>query len=153
MSNWAYNYSALVGPQATLDEINRTVTPDGDFDFDRINPTPAVLEALGTPTQPISDEAFAEEHNLEQAPKTVDELVAFAKDYTATHTVQGEFPRMLLDSPETVHSAIVDEYGYPDWYAWRDKKLGHQVGRRVRVGAEVPQEPAPYHLRHRTVPA
>lgn len=116
MPNCSTNHTVFVGPKAALDDIARAITPDGEFDFNQINPTPAILSELAAPIRTVPDTEFAAKYNLDAAPTTIDELHAFI-------TAQ-QFPHGLQDVPETALRAIIDTYGHDDWYNWRVSNWG-----------------------------
>lgn len=116
MPNWSTNHTGFIGPKAALDDIARAITPDGEFDFNQINPTPTILSELAAPIRTVPDTEFAAKHNLDAAPTTIDELHAFI-------TAQ-QLPHGLQDVPETALRAIIDTYGHDDWYNWRVSNWG-----------------------------
>jgi hypothetical protein len=111
MPNYAANCTIFVGPKAALDRIASAITDKGEFDFNKLHPTPAVLEVLSAPVTVVSDNEFTEEHGLDHAPATINELIAF--------TNEGDYPYGLHNVPQTVYNTIIKTHTYGDWYDWR----------------------------------
>lgn len=116
MPNWSYNHTIFVGPKTALDDIARTITPEREFDFNQILPTPPVLETFSAPAKVVSDDEFASKYNLAQAPTTIEALCEFAEAQNS--------PYGLNEVPATVHRTIVETYGSDDWYTWRVNNWG-----------------------------
>lgn len=113
MTNWSTNRTIFVGPKTALDDIARTITPTGEFDFNLLYPTPAVFGVMSSPCYATSDAEFAAKHDLDRAPQTIDELIALANE--------DDYPYGLREVPATVHAVIVDTYGDSDWFDWRTR--------------------------------
>lgn len=126
MPNWSTNHTIFVGPKVALDDINHAITDAHEFDFNQINPTPTIFGELATPTYDIPDAEFAKKHNLDKAPTTVDELLAFINTQP--------LPYALHIVPKTVLREIIDTYGNTSWYDWRTYNWGTKwVGNNAKA--------------------
>lgn len=123
MTNWSHNHTVFVGPKVTLDTIASTITPEGEFDFELIAPTPKVLDVCDPPTTVMDDDAFAAKYNFEQAPTTIEDFTTIAQGFRIATDAEGH-ARKLQDMPATVHGIIKETYGDSDWFTWRVNNWG-----------------------------
>ena len=122
MSNLYTNYVTFIASSRTLDIIETCIdTHSGFFDFDKIKPTPSVLNHLTSSPEIIDDEQF--QRVFGYLPTTMTEISSHLSSAPVATYDDVENCVIKVDTHITRRMAdiLLDAYGTADWALWQEK--------------------------------
>lgn len=129
------NYATFIASSRTLDIIESCIdTYSGFFDFDKIAPTPALLNRLAAPTQIIDDEQF--QRAFGDTPTTIDEMSSHLNSAPEISFDKAEICAIKADThiTRTMADILIDNYGANDWKQWQENNWGcHNLGTETHI--------------------
>lgn len=135
MSDLYTNYVTFLASPRTLDIIESCIdTYSGFFDFDKIAPTPSLLNRLAAPTQIIDDEQF--QRAFGDIPTTITEMSSHLSSAPEIAFDNEEICAIKADTHITRSMAdiLLDAYGTDDWQLWQEKNWGcTQLGTATHI--------------------
>lgn len=135
MSNLYSNYVTFLASSRTLDIIESCIdTYFGFFDFDKIAPTPSLLNRLSSTTEIIDDAQF---HRVfGDMPTTITEMSSHLSSAPVATYDDVEKCVIKVDThiTRTMADILLDTYGTADWALWQEKNWGcTQLGTATRI--------------------
>ena len=135
MSDLYTNYVTFIASSRTLDIIESCIdTQSGFFDFDKIKPTPSVLNHLASSIEIINDEQF--QRVFGYMPTTMTEISSHLRSAPMATYDDVENCVIKVDTHVTRSMAdiLLDAYGTTDWALWQEKNWGcTQLGTATRI--------------------
>ena len=135
MSNLYSNYVTFLASSRTLDIIESCIdTYSGFFDFDKIKPTPSVLNHLASSIEIINDEQFQRVFGYMST--TMTEISSHLRSAPVATYDDVENCVIKVDTHVTRSMAdiLLDAYGTADWALWQEKNWGcTQLGTATHI--------------------
>lgn len=135
MSDLYTNYTTFIASSRTLDIIESCIdTQSGFFDFDKIKPTPSVLNHLTSSPEIIDDEQF--QRVFGYLPTTMTEISSHLSSApVATHDdVENCIVKVDTHVTRRMVDILLDTYNLDNWEWWQEKNWGcTQLGTATRI--------------------
>lgn len=135
MSNLYSNYVTFIASSRTLDIIESCIDTYSDFfDFDKIKPTPSVLNHLSSSPEIIDDEQF--QRVFGYLPTTMTEISSHLNSApVATHDdVENCIVKVDTHVTRRMVDILLDTYNLDNWEWWQEKNWGcTQLGTATRI--------------------
>ena len=135
MSNLYTNYVTFIASSRTLDIIESCIdTHSGFFDFDKIKPTPSVLNHLTSSPEIIDDEQF--QRIFGYLPTTMTEMSSHLSSAPIATYDDTENCVIKVDTHVTrrMVDILLDTYGADNWEWWQEKNWGcTQLGTATHI--------------------
>lgn len=135
MSDLYTNYVTFLASSRTLDIIESCIdTQFGFFDFDKINPTPSVLNHLASETEIIDNEQF--QRVFGYMPTTMTEMSSHLSSAPVTTYDDVENCVIKVDTHVTrrMVDILLDTYSADHWEWWQKRNWGcTQLGTATRI--------------------
>lgn len=135
MSNLYSNYVTFIASSRTLDIIESCIdTHSGFFDFDKIKPTPSVLNHLTSSIEIIDNAQF--QRVFGYLPTTMTEMSSHLSSAPVATYDDVENCVIKVDThiTRTMADILLDTYGTADWALWQEKNWGcTQLGTATHI--------------------
>ena len=135
MSDLYTNYTTFIASSRTLDIIESCIdTQSGFLDFDKIKPTPSVLNHLSSSTEIIDNEQF--QRVFGYLPTTMTEMSSHLRSAPVATYDDVENCVIKVDTHVTrrMVDILLDTYSADHWEWWQEKNWGcTQLGTATRI--------------------